>query len=214
MNDPRRLLEGDASAVERALLQAADTDEPASGAEQRLLLSLGLLDLQAAPGATATTISKGALGKGVVTLAGKWLLLAGLGAGVWWAARERPAVVSTGRVEHRESETAARASEPSTPTAPDDSLAREVATLDRARAALVRGEQHTALAVLTGYQRDYPSGVLQQEATVLRIQALMAARDQEGARSAAAAFLRSHPQSPHARRLQVLLKLGDPARDH
>jgi TolA-binding protein len=213
MNDPRRMLMGEASAVERALLQAADADEPPSGGEQRLLLSLGLLGPDSPAGPSTAPAAQAALGKSLVALSGKWLVLAGIGASVWWVAElRRPAPVETTRALQRAEPAMVAPIPERSESAPDSALAQEVAALDRAQKALVSGDQRGALGLLADYQRDYPSGILQQEASLLHIEALLGARDEQHARSAAAAFLRAHPESPHAARVQALLKGGSPAR--
>jgi outer membrane protein assembly factor BamD (BamD/ComL family) len=89
---------------------------------------------------------------------------------------------------------------------PKRSLAFEVDLLDRARRTLLAGRAADALSTLDRYGREYPSGILQPEAAVLRIQAL----EQRGDRAAAAAlarqFIASHPGSRHVESLRALVE--------
>jgi hypothetical protein len=85
-------------------------------------------------------------------------------------------------------------------------LAGELAALDVARAALAAGDPRRALVGADAYDRDYPHGVLGQEAAVVRIEALHALGDDVRARSLARAFLDAHPSTAHADRLRTILR--------
>lgn len=93
------------------------------------------------------------------------------------------------------------------PRAPErsKSIAREIAQLDAARDRLHRGEARAALALLEAYRSEHPSGVLQQEAALLRIEALVRTGERDAVRQLARRFLRDHPGSPHAQRIRALL---------
>jgi hypothetical protein len=100
---------------------------------------------------------------------------------------------------------------PSVPVAPPtpaseltQRLAREVALLDRARAALNANDGTGALRALTEYTRARPSGNFDQEATVLRIRALFQLGDRAGAAKLAKSFVAKHPESRHAPWLRTL----------
>jgi len=100
MKDPVRLLEGDGSEVERALLRAGVSEEPPADGPRRLAATLGvsIAPLSTPPAAAggadsavgASTIQAGAAGTASAPLATsvasklalKWLLLAGAGAAV------------------------------------------------------------------------------------------------------------------------------------
>jgi outer membrane protein assembly factor BamD (BamD/ComL family) len=84
-------------------------------------------------------------------------------------------------------------------------MAAELSALDGARVALSSGDSARALSILDRYTSDFPHGALAPEATLLRIEALVAAGDGDGARRTAAAFLASHPDSPYAKRIASLL---------
>jgi outer membrane biosynthesis protein TonB len=102
------------------------------------------------------------------------------------------------------------------PAAPIDArrLAAEVAVLDRARAALRRGDADAATAALDEHARDFADGALGAEAEVVRIEALVHAGQADAARERARAFLARFPQSPLAKRLRSLaLRLPTPAKE-
>src|SRR5439155_11813628 len=83
------------------------------------------------------------------------------------------------------------------------SLVEEVALLDRAREALVAGDPRRALAALDAYERARVGTRLAAEATLLRIEGLLASGDRARAASLAAEFLRAHPERPVAGRMRT-----------
>jgi hypothetical protein len=97
---------------------------------------------------------------------------------------------------------------PSTATAvaapPSNTLADEVAALDRARRAM-DDDPEQALAALDAYRDKHANGVLAQEAQVLRIESLSRAGKHDAARASAATFLAKHPSSPLAGRVRTVL---------
>lgn len=88
-------------------------------------------------------------------------------------------------------------------------LADEVAALDAARVALSSGNAAAALRALDDHDRRFPGGVLGMEATVLRIEALVARGDRASASRLGRAFLDAHPRSPHASRVRTLIGATD-----
>lgn len=86
----------------------------------------------------------------------------------------------------------------------------EFPMLDQARSEIAAGEPARALSTLDDYERRFPSGGLSPEATVLRIEALVAAGDRTAATRAAQSFLQSNPTSPYARRIRSLLDTTNP----
>ena len=88
---------------------------------------------------------------------------------------------------------------------PAATLSDEVALLDDAVAALRRGEGAAALLMLDRYDRKFPQGVLNPEATVARIEALVAIGDLARARTIAARFLAANGDSPLAHRVRQSL---------
>jgi hypothetical protein len=85
------------------------------------------------------------------------------------------------------------------------SIAREIRTLDQVRGLLAKGEGRRALAELDRYRAEAPRGALGQEATLLRIEALVAAGDKQAARRLAQRFLSEHPGTPHENRVRALI---------
>ena len=88
-------------------------------------------------------------------------------------------------------------------------LADEVAALDAARVALSSGNAAAALRALDDHDRRFPGGVLGMEATVLRIEALVARGDRASASRLGRTFLDAHPRSPHASRVRTLIGATD-----
>ncbi len=78
----------------------------------------------------------------------------------------------------------------------------EVRALDRARGLLQQGNSAACLAELERYKKAYPEGLLRQEATVLRVEALNRAGERAAAESAANSLLREHPDSPYRDRVK------------
>jgi TolA-binding protein len=89
-----------------------------------------------------------------------------------------------------------------------DSLAKELSLVDSARAALLRGEPAVALRTLSTYRSQFPRGALQAEATVQRVEALIAIGDRSSASTIGGAFLKRYPESPYSRRIASLLGVG------
>jgi hypothetical protein len=85
------------------------------------------------------------------------------------------------------------------------SLTAEIASLDLARSALADGDAKRALRNLDAHDHDFPNGALAQEAVMLRIEALVATGDMNGARAVGHRFLVGHPDSAHADRIRTLL---------
>jgi hypothetical protein len=88
---------------------------------------------------------------------------------------------------------------------PPRGLAGELAFLDEARKALAARDPRRALARLDAYDAAYPRGALSQEATILRIEALMAAGDTSRARELGHRFLEAHPNAVQGGRVRTLL---------
>ena len=87
-----------------------------------------------------------------------------------------------------------------------DSLARELAALDRARASLAASDASGALREIASYKRAFPAGAMRQEALALEVDATFAKGDDTGARKLAAAFLAAFPDSPQAPRIRRRLE--------
>jgi outer membrane protein assembly factor BamD (BamD/ComL family) len=83
-------------------------------------------------------------------------------------------------------------------------LRAELEALDTVRAGLAGGDFFGALSLLDTYFQNFYHGRLHLEAEVLRIDALARAGQPDAARSYAKEFLRRHPNSVHAARLQSI----------
>lgn len=94
------------------------------------------------------------------------------------------------------------------PSRSADSLAQEVAILSRASSELRAGRPAAALKALDEHQRSFPSGVLTQERTAARIQALCALGRTKEARSALERLARTAPNSPHEARARKACGFG------
>ncbi len=84
-------------------------------------------------------------------------------------------------------------------------LSLELKQIDSARRALVSNSPRVALQRLKDYHERFPNGRLRTEATILRIEALMAAGDRAGAARLGKSVLDRAPNSPYARRVRSLL---------
>ena len=96
---------------------------------------------------------------------------------------------------------------PEPPPAAAADVTAEVDSLDRARAALAAGDARGALSRLAGHDARFPSGVLQPEAVLLRVRALLALGDRASANAVATRFITAHPDSAQASRLRMLIEL-------
>jgi DNA-directed RNA polymerase specialized sigma24 family protein len=95
-----------------------------------------------------------------------------------------------------------------------DSLSKELTLIDGARAALLRGEPASALRTLQAYRSQFPKGALRAEATVQRVEALIAIGDRGAATTIGESFLKGYPESPYSRRIASLLGVSrDPRVD-
>jgi outer membrane protein assembly factor BamD (BamD/ComL family) len=91
-------------------------------------------------------------------------------------------------------------------TAEGSGLSREVAALAAVRALLKAGDSPGAIQALDRVAQERPRPVLEQEASALRIEALLSAHRVSDARALAERFLRAHPESPHGARVRALLR--------
>ena len=87
------------------------------------------------------------------------------------------------------------------------SLQLELAAIERARQRQSAGDPLGALRALDAYQAAFPQGRLGIEATVLRIEALIASGQAGAARDLGSRFLAAHPTNPLGPRVRSLLGL-------
>ncbi|NUQ79892.1 MAG: outer membrane protein assembly factor BamD, partial [Polyangiaceae bacterium] len=90
------------------------------------------------------------------------------------------------------------------PSASGESLAAEVAALQKAREALAAGRPKKALTELNIYTKRFRGGRLALEAEVLRIEALAQSGERKAAAVLAESFLAAHPSSPYANRVRAI----------
>lgn len=83
-------------------------------------------------------------------------------------------------------------------------LGAEVEQLDRARQALARGDTAGALRALDAYAASPRTGVLDREAMIVRIDALVSSGQKPRAVELARRYLAEFPGDPHARQLTDL----------
>ncbi|WP_437597488.1 hypothetical protein WMF28_33055 [Sorangium sp. So ce590] len=93
----------------------------------------------------------------------------------------------------------------SAPVAPTDALGEQVAMIDHARDTLGAGDAAGCLSELDAYDRRFPRSAMGEEATVLRIEALLRLGDRARAADLGQRFLASRPTSPHASGVRALL---------
>jgi hypothetical protein len=244
MNDPRRLLDGDADEFESALLRSVQREAMSATSRRRILAGLGVGGAIFLTSAVAGSSAIGApIGffKGATLLAFKWIVICSavalVPAGVWVAQSHRahppsaqPAPLAA-VVSHPVAVAASETSEPkrpadraipvraaparelkSTPRSvpssaaqPPLTLSDEVGALQAARVALANQDPGAALASLDRYKARFPSGRLAPEATVLRIEALVARGDRSQASALANQLEASSPDSPYIERIESML---------
>ena len=86
-----------------------------------------------------------------------------------------------------------------------DTLPLELEAIDNARRALSHGNAALASRLLDRYAARFPKQRLRAEATVLRVETLIARGDRSGASRLGKAFLQNNPKSPYARRVRSLI---------
>lgn len=89
--------------------------------------------------------------------------------------------------------------------ASDSRLGEELQALEQVRRALRSGDSTGSIAALARYEARFPRGALAREATLLSVEAKLAAGDVAGARAVAARVLATDRASPHAKKVQALL---------
>jgi hypothetical protein len=85
-------------------------------------------------------------------------------------------------------------------------LEEQTDMLDQARSALTQGDSSRAIATLDELGRRHANGPLAEEATVLRIEALLAAGNRAAGEALAQRFLEQHPSSAYAQRVRSRLR--------
>jgi hypothetical protein len=91
---------------------------------------------------------------------------------------------------------------------PATTLRNQVLVIERARRMLLGGDAVGALAAINEYDQQFPSGVLQEEARVLEIEAYAKTGNRSKAVALARRWLAAHPVSAHRARLEALVSGG------
>jgi len=217
VTEPKRLLDGEGSDFERELLGSLTGEKPPRALSRRMrqgLVVAGLLT-SAKTGIASFIVVAGLVS---VSAGGGWLVYR------HYAAPMPPPVrVVTHAPAQAASPPAAVEVPPAPPPTPvatesprpsaaptsapsaGGDLREEIASMDRARAAVRAGDGKGALAALVEHQRRFPRGTFAQEATVLRIEALVQLGQTGAAQTLGKKFLAAHPESPHAERVERLL---------
>jgi pyruvate/2-oxoglutarate dehydrogenase complex dihydrolipoamide acyltransferase (E2) component len=214
-SEPNRLSEElgeNSSSLERALLRAGSSYASSPQTRVRVLAGLGL-----AAGSTALFTGSAAAASAAASSAAKltWTKLL-LGVSLVGATAvpvsyyALHSAAPAGTPAPRAAVSAPAVAEPAPAPAPAVAatpaaalLTEELGALDHARLALVNGEGRRTLDELDAYDRRFPSGRLQIEAEVLRIDALSKLGRKDAARQRAEAFLRRYPNSVLATRVRA-----------
>jgi hypothetical protein len=223
MKDPDRLLRGEATPLERLLLDASAKERLAPELLAQTRIALGLPATAPPLGLRDVLSSWGP--KVVLALAGAALVgtLVGRHSEPPTPVTASPVVAPVPPAPVKPATAAAPAEAPtlsveSLPLAPEperaatpsnaatsDSLKEEIAQLDKVRKAISAGAPAQALTELNTYRTRFPRGLLRPESVVLKIQALKASGNTAQAASLAQSFLAKNPNSPHAERIKNLV---------
>jgi hypothetical protein len=237
MNEPKRLLLGEASERERALLEAGAREEPPPGAAALFAASLGLPMPGSAPTPSESplaqpheklTTGKSASGKlATGKLVVKWLAFAGAGlmaiSSSWLVGKpgpehrtsRAPSAPAPAQVaeelggDEAASSPGLSASERAPLPSQTSSIAAEIAQLERVRTLLRANQSASALRELAGYEARHAHGALREEADFMLIEALAQAERRHEAQKRAARFRDAYPRSIHAARVRELMESLD-----
>ena len=226
MKDPKRLLDGDGTAFERALLGAIATERPTRDLHRKMRLGVGLVGLGAVAKAASASWNQLAMA-GVVVVG---LVTGGTIVAKRQMEARAPLVQNVAAPTPGELEAPPKtatlepvpAPTPETtplpePRQPDgvriaprrgakpaavSDIREEIRLLDQARSAVRSGASAQALRTLAKYEQKFPRGQFRQEVSVLRMEALKQSGESERAAALAKRFLVEHPDSPHVERVQ------------
>ena len=226
MSPPRIARNGDL--FDRALLRAARNDDPPRGAEERALEAMGFGAAFAARTALAAPSAGILAGRwaGPIKMAAVAAAVAAGVGGTWlaWSRRAPPAPAraASGIMTTAPAPAPAPASAPAPAPAPASApalapapalvpglhpspLSSEVSLVQQAAHAVAERDPAVALRILDTVRRDYPHGLLTEEAGVLRVQALAQVGRSTEAKALARTLLDAHPEGVLAARLRSVL---------
>ena len=217
MNDPTRLVEDDGTPFERSLLSALRDERPSPDLELRMRQGLAMVGV--------TTAGKVAFAGWLkVAVASAVAASVGAGVAVWERRHEKPPAAEVRAAPPPPVSPAPPVAPPpepaSTPVQPaaepvsaplararpaassTRDLSEEIRLLDEVRAAVRDAAPKRALKILATYDRRFPRGQFQQEAQVLRVEALEKSGKKQAAHALGKKFLEEHPESPHVERVE------------
>jgi len=220
MKDPKRLLAGDGTAFERALLGAIAAERPNRDLHRKMRLGIGLVGVGAIAKAASANWNQLALaGVVVVGLVTGGAVIAKRGESAPTPVAAAPAEVAVAPkatpvepIPAAAPEVAEAAEPVRRPTnetrasAPVADIREEIRLLDQARSAVRSGASARALRALAKYEQRFPRGQFRQEMQVLRMEALNQSGESDRAAVLAKKFLAEHPDSPHVERVE---RVGD-----
>jgi len=232
-DSPERLLEGDATAFERRVLEQALARGPSKQLTQRMAqaLGVGVTALAAPPSAAApapvtpavassSTVTWIGVSAVVVTLSVAGALVGLPGGQTSPAARPAPRLeMPAPAVAPVPDDVSGSGSSPGAlpPSARPPVAVRaaselrgEIELVDSARAAVAQNAGGRALEVLGRYETHYPRGSFFPEATAVKVEALMQVGRTEEARALAARFVATHPGTLLADRVAAVAGLSRP----
>lgn len=221
MKEPKRLLDGDGTAFERALLGAMAGERPSADLHRKMRLGIGLVGVGAVAKAASASFNQLALAGvvvvGLVTggaIVSKRATASRVAESVVTPALAAPAIpVKPAPVEpipvtalEARVEPAGKAAEPEpvrqSKIAPVLDIREEIRLLDEARSAVKSRSSARALRVLAKYEQRFPRGQFRQEMQVLRMEALAQSGETARASALAKKFLAEHPNSTHVERVE------------
>jgi hypothetical protein len=221
MKDPKRLLDGEGTAFERALLGAVAAERPSRDLHRKMRVGIGLVGVGAIAKAASANwnqlVLAGVVAAGLVTggaVVAKRVTSAPAPVAAFAApvavtpkaAPLEPLPVATLPATEAAVEPVRRAAPEAKATPPVADIREEIRLLDQARTAVKSGESAKALRVLSKYDQRFPRGQFRQEVKVLRMEALNQSGESDRASVLARKFLAEHPNSPHVERVE---KVGD-----
>jgi TolA-binding protein len=224
MRDPKRFLDGDGTAFERALLSAVAHERPTRDLHRKMRLGIGLVGAGAMAKAASANWNQLAVAGAVVVG-----LVTGGAVVAKHQARQAAEVPALQNVAPPAPEPVAPRAKPVEPvpvTVPElpaeapqaapaepaqrepraakpvSDIREEIRLLDQARGAVQIGKPAQALRVLAKYDQKFPRGQFRQEVKVLRMEALAQSGESERAAKLAKKFIAEHPNSPHVERVE------------
>ena len=233
MDAPQRLLDGTGTALEQALLQELRSYRGPEEMRPHTLAALGVTgSIGLAAGGALAWLSGKLWGTKLLLTVSAASVLLGVPAGYFILrqsatppappapptvaamapVRQLPAVVPVSPTASPVLDTPANPAPPPVARLPRKAtttsagLRAELEALDAVRSTVASGDLFGALSLLDAYFQHFRHGRLHLEAEILRIDALARCGQTDTARSYAKEFLRRHPKSVHAARLQSIVE--------